>query len=600
LVVVTLACPSHWLIVRGYDALNRMKTVQEANTGTTSYTYDNVGNLQSVTYPNGVVHNYTYDNRNRLTNLGVNKSAAAIGSYAYTLDAAGHRLSVSELSGRSVNYGYDSIYRLTSETIAGDPNNVNGAASYVYDAVGNRTQKTSTIPGFPGGLTNYNANDQLSTDTYDNDGNTTASSGLGYVYDFENHVIQAGGGITMVYDGDGNRVQKTVAGVTAKYLVDPQSPTGYAQVVYETFNGSTSASREISRIFVYGLERISQFRSYFINGVSHTQTSYYVYDGHGSTRALTDPSGNVTDTYDYDAFGNLLHSTATGIPPGGTTVAATPNEFLFAGEQFDSDLNLYYSRARYLNVSTGRFWGMDTYEGDAESPLSLHKYLYASANPADRVDPTGYEDLASLTVALGIGATIGGYATGYVYTGTLKGAVTGGIAGGLLGIAIISKNPKLITQVIVNGLANAIATDVSWELFGDRPPSPADKEQLVKVFASGELNAFLGTFWSRVTPGNIAVGLTALSNSLVYSICTGECWKQAVIPALVSFIAGTLAGVGTSGLKSALAGNGPGAEALADTVAKAVSTYLSIGMKPVVKSTIKELFPDVDRWLNCE
>jgi len=137
-----------------------------------------------------------------------------------------------------VNYGCDSIYRLTSETIASDPNSVNGAASYVYDAVGNRTQKTSTIPGFPGGLTNYNANDQLATDTYDNNGNTTASNGLGYVYDFENHVIQAGAGITMVYDGDGNRVQKTVAGVTTKYLVDPQNPTGYAQVVYEMFSGS--------------------------------------------------------------------------------------------------------------------------------------------------------------------------------------------------------------------------------------------------------------------------------------------------------------------------------------------------------------------------
>jgi YD repeat-containing protein len=136
-----------------------------------------------VKYPNGVVHGYTYDTRNRLTNLGVTKSSSNLFGYNYTLDAAGHRTQVTELSGRTVNYGYDSIYRLTSETIAGDPNNVNGAASYVYDAVGNRTQKTSTIPGFPGGLTNYNANDQLSTDTYDNDGNTTASNGLGYAYD---------------------------------------------------------------------------------------------------------------------------------------------------------------------------------------------------------------------------------------------------------------------------------------------------------------------------------------------------------------------------------------------------------------------------------
>jgi YD repeat-containing protein len=89
----------------------------------------------------------------------------------------------------------------------------------VYDAVGNRTQKVSTLPGYPGGLSNYNANDELATDTYDAAGNTTASQGLGYVYDFENHLVQAGAGISFVYDGDGNRVQKTVAGVVTRYQV---------------------------------------------------------------------------------------------------------------------------------------------------------------------------------------------------------------------------------------------------------------------------------------------------------------------------------------------------------------------------------------------
>ena len=225
------------------------------------------------------------------------------------------------------------------------------------------------------------------------------------MYDFENHVIQAGAGIAMAYDGDGNRVSKTVAGVTVKYLVDPQNPTGYAQVVQENFGFTSSANRELSRTFVYGLERISQVRSYLANNTSHTQTSYYVYDGHGSTRALTDPSGNVTDTYDYDTFGNLIHSTATGIPPGGTTVTATPNEFLFAGEQFDSDLNLYYNRARYLNVSTGRFWTMDSFEGRSQDPLSLHKYLYVGANPVNRIDPRG-KDFIDTLAAIGVSATL--------------------------------------------------------------------------------------------------------------------------------------------------------------------------------------------------
>jgi hypothetical protein len=52
------------------------------------------------------------------------------------------------------------------------------------------------------------------------------------VYDFENHLIQQGG-VSIVYDGDGNRVFKTVAGNKTGYLVDDRNPTGYVQVLDE-------------------------------------------------------------------------------------------------------------------------------------------------------------------------------------------------------------------------------------------------------------------------------------------------------------------------------------------------------------------------------
>jgi RHS repeat-associated protein len=352
-----------------------------------------VSNLQSVAYPNGVTHNYTYNTRNQLTNLGVTKGAGTptpIASYAYALDAAGHRTGVTELSGRTVSYGYDNLYRLTNETIASDLNGMNGLVSYTYDPGGNRTQKVSTLPGYPGGTSSYNANDQLATDTYDNDGNTTASNGLGYIYDFENHLLQQSG-ISFVYDGDGNRVAKTVAGVTTTYLVDEVNPTGYAQVIQE----SVTTTAGISTVaYVYGLQLLNQRR----DPVGQArQISWYDYDGHGSVRALTDQNGAVTDTYDYDAFGNLIHSTGS-----------TPNNYLFAGEQFDPDLGLYYNRARYMNMSTGRFWSMDDDEGNGYEPVSLHKYLYAGANPAGNIDPTGHDfDIGSVTFAAGEGATIG-------------------------------------------------------------------------------------------------------------------------------------------------------------------------------------------------
>ena len=62
-----------------------------------------------------------------------------------------------------------------------------------------------------------------------------------------------------------------------------------------------------------------------------------------------------------------------------------------SGEQYDSDLGLYYLRARYYNPTTGRFLSRDPEDGDAFDPTTLHKYLYASGDPVNGMDPRGRE-----------------------------------------------------------------------------------------------------------------------------------------------------------------------------------------------------------------
>ncbi|HEV3317829.1 MAG TPA: RHS repeat-associated core domain-containing protein [Candidatus Angelobacter sp.] len=104
-----------------------------------------------------------------------------------------------------------------------------------------------------------------------------------------------------------------------------------------------------------------------------------------------DATGAVTDTYDYDAFGNLISQTGT-----------TPNNYLFAGEQFDPALGIYYNRARYYDQRNGRFWSADADEGDEDEPLSLHKYLYTNSNPVNRRDPSGNESLVEESEALSV------------------------------------------------------------------------------------------------------------------------------------------------------------------------------------------------------
>ena len=287
----------------------------------------------------------------------------------HPLDQIGNRQSGAELGGRSIAWTYDGIYRMTNETITSDPHTKNGSVSYGLDSVGNRLSVTSTLAAILSGTFTYNANDGLSTETYDNNGNVLTSGGKAFKYDFENRLKDVNNGqIQMFYDGDGNRVSKTIAGTVTTYLVDDLNPTGYAQVVEVLVGGA------VQRTYTYGSSRISERQL-----ISSTwQTSFYGYDGPGSVRLLTDSAGTVTDTYDYDAFGGTVNSTGS-----------TPNSYLYRGEQYDPDLGLYYLRARYLNPVTGRFLTRDPAAGKRIDPITLHKYLYANADPVNKSDPSG-------------------------------------------------------------------------------------------------------------------------------------------------------------------------------------------------------------------
>lgn len=80
---------------------------------------------------------------------------------------------------------------------------------------------------------------------------------------------------------------------------------------------------------------------------------------------------------------------------------------LYAGEQFDTNAQMYYNRARYYDQNTGRFNRTDPFAGNMQDPQSLHKYLYAHCNPINGIDPTGnYTTTVELNVGLVIGAMV--------------------------------------------------------------------------------------------------------------------------------------------------------------------------------------------------
>ncbi len=228
-------------VTYSYDVLNRLSTVIDnrlaTGANTTTSVYSPTSALKSVTLPNTAQTTYGYDPLDRLTSLTARTGATTLANITYTLWPEGNRKHATEQFGagtRQVDYSYDTASRLLTETVTlGTPSGVIG---YTYDPVGNRLSRTSTVVGITATSATYDTNDQLVGTTYDSNGNTTLASGVTYGYDFLNRLTSATG-LTLKYDGDGNRVQETVGSAITNYLVDDNNPTGYPQVVEELVGG---------------------------------------------------------------------------------------------------------------------------------------------------------------------------------------------------------------------------------------------------------------------------------------------------------------------------------------------------------------------------
>jgi RHS repeat-associated protein len=135
-------------------------------------------------------------------------------------------------------------------------------------------------------------------------------------------------------------------------------------------------------------------------GSTATMPSYFLPDGHANNRQLTQLNGTVSSRYNYDAYGLVQSATSS------STAESAPTTKLYCGEQYDANLHMYNLRARYYDPSNGRFNARDTFAGNKYDPQSLHKYLYASCNPVNVVDPSGNQGLIDLEVSAAISAII--------------------------------------------------------------------------------------------------------------------------------------------------------------------------------------------------
>jgi RHS repeat-associated protein len=363
-----------------YDAIGRLSRATDSLSGTSDFFYDNLDRLFLEVTPQGAVA-YEYDAIGRRTKMTVAGQApvtyqydaasrltqVAQGSLIVGLgyDAAGRRTSLTYPNGTSTSYAYDNASRLTTITHNG-PSGVIEDLTYTYDAAGNRISQTrangtaSLLPTAVSSATYDTANEQTqfagATLTYDQNGNLTGDGTNTYTWDARNRLVAISGGTTasFSYDALGRRVSKTVNGVATQYLYDRQNVTQELQsgTIVATYVRSLSIDEPFIR--------------------QSGSNEYYHADHMGSILALSNATGSVMTSYNYEPFGK---STVTGM---------SSNIFQYAGRENDGT-GLYHYRARYYSFGGHRFISEDPIKLDGGANL----YSYVGGNPINRIDPSG-------------------------------------------------------------------------------------------------------------------------------------------------------------------------------------------------------------------
>jgi RHS repeat-associated protein len=239
-------------------------------------------------------------------------------------------------------------------------------------------------------------NNQLTGDTYDAAGNLMTIPGTGgatYVYNAENQMTSTSNSSTgYVYDGDGNRVEKTGSKIywyAGGEILDETDTTG--SVTNSSFN----------EYYFFGGMRVARRDS-------SSNVFYYLVDQLDSSRVIAEvPSGQSTATLCYDADFE---------PYGGehSYTNTCPQNYKFTSKERDTESGLDNFGARYYASTTGRFMSPDwalrpiavpyaTF-GD---PQTLNLYTYVENSPLNRIDADGHAGTQG-----GIGAQSGDACSG--------------------------------------------------------------------------------------------------------------------------------------------------------------------------------------------
>ena len=155
----------------------------------------------------------------------------------------------------------------------------------------------------------------------------------------------------------------------------------------------------------------------------------------------------------------------------------------------------------YLNPNTGRFWTMDSYAGDNQDPVSLHKYLYGADNPVNGIDPSGHDDLTlgSVLTASAIGATIGGFSAATLDVAQGRAITAASIFQGAAYGAVLGPYAAAIPEVGVGlgVLGLTVSGSTAYDVFTNPNSTPAQRASALALIVSSAYGTRIALEYSR-------------------------------------------------------------------------------------------------------
>jgi RHS repeat-associated protein len=369
------------------------------------YYYDDGGNRTKLVHMNAV---YSKDGNGRIVSMLTKASASTQGltkTYLYANFTELTKMTASEYGGttRDYTYEHDNAGRLTRQVQNVFSPNSTTTYNYEWDALDRMTKVQRVASGV--------------TKT-----------------------------INYTYNGAGLRVRRvdTSTSVTKLWTYAGNNIASVSTKSGGSF-GDTSTQEWVYTVAPGLINNVLERHK--ANYAATTTTSeYYQYDHRGNVAAVTDSTGKILRGYQYDAFGNIPFSFATGY-----SGAAPTDDILFTGKDLDPDTGLYYFNARWYDSTLGIFLsrepiasqpnhilfriGMSSIALMAFNSFLRSNCMFVGQNPMTRVDLDGrFWWIIGGAIGGGIISGIANTFTGGSFKcGAIGGAVTGGIAAAIPG-----------------------------------------------------------------------------------------------------------------------------------------------------------------------